>query len=264
MLCQTLYIISQPSVNSNWSYNLETLNSGQNWWFFLSCVNLKFDTKTWKTTYLNYHPEETKLEPNHQFFGPCDLEIWQMSFKNNRAPFLYYFKLCASSESHLWIQTRVTVQKHSIEVKIGNFLSPVTLKFDRWPCKIIAHLLCATLSFVHHFVTISEFKQELRSRNAQTETKFILTCDLHIWPLTLIFCMDIISVNGNNYENFMMIQWQENCKTCVRRTDKTDGWTDRTLHKAAWSQLIMWVKEVPGVITFPSAYVLHSKFYKGI
>ena len=33
-LHQALYIISNPSVNSNWSYCPETLNSGQNLWFF--------------------------------------------------------------------------------------------------------------------------------------------------------------------------------------------------------------------------------------
>ena len=27
-------------------------------------------------------------------------------------------------------------------------------------------------------------------------------CDLDIWPLTLTFCMDITSVNGNNSWNF--------------------------------------------------------------
>ena len=42
MLLRALCIISKPSVNSNWSYSLETLNSGQNWQF-VSCVTLKFD-----------------------------------------------------------------------------------------------------------------------------------------------------------------------------------------------------------------------------
>ena len=43
-----------PSVNSNWIYNAETPNSGQNRRFF-SCVNWKFDGWPWKTTgYLCY------------------------------------------------------------------------------------------------------------------------------------------------------------------------------------------------------------------
>ena len=60
------------------------------------------------------------------FFVPCDLEIWWMTLENNRAPLPYYIKLCASFQSHGWIQTGVTVWKHSIWVKISNFLSRVT------------------------------------------------------------------------------------------------------------------------------------------
>ena len=33
-----------------------------------------------------------KLDSNRQFFSPCDLEIWWMTLKNNRAPLLCYFK----------------------------------------------------------------------------------------------------------------------------------------------------------------------------
>ena len=62
------------------------------------------------------------------FFVPFDLEIWWMTLKNNRAPLLYNIKLCASFQSHRWIQTvGVAVRKHPIRVKIGDFLSPVTL-----------------------------------------------------------------------------------------------------------------------------------------
>ena len=106
MLLQALCIISKPSVNWNWSYSPETLNSGQNW----------------------------------RFFVPCDLEIWRMTLKNNRAPLLCYFKLCASFCSHWWIQPGVAVWKRSIRVKISNFLSSVTLKFDGSPWKTIGHL----------------------------------------------------------------------------------------------------------------------------
>ena len=34
------------------------------------------------------------------FFYPCDLATWQMTLKNNRAPLLCYFKLCASCHGH--------------------------------------------------------------------------------------------------------------------------------------------------------------------
>ena len=87
-----------------------------------------------------------------------------MTLKNNRAPLLCYFKLCASFHSHQWIQTGVRVRKRPIRVKIGPFLAPVTLKFNGWPWKTIGHLSYATSSFVHHFIAISEFKLELRVR----------------------------------------------------------------------------------------------------
>ena len=71
------------------------------------------------------------------FFDPCDLEIWRMTLKNNRAPLLCYFKLCSSFYSHWWFQTGFTIQKRSIPVKINFF---VTLKNDKWPWKTIGHL----------------------------------------------------------------------------------------------------------------------------
>ena len=39
-------------------------------------------------------------------------------------------------------------------------------KFDGWPQNTIGHLFYATLSFLHHFVAIGEFKLELQSGNA--------------------------------------------------------------------------------------------------
>ena len=84
--------------NSNRSYSPETLNSGQNRWFF----------------------------------RPVWPWIWQMTLKNNKAPLLCHIKLGSSFHRHMWIQTGVTAQKHPIRVKIGNFLSRVTLKIDGW------------------------------------------------------------------------------------------------------------------------------------
>ena len=89
-----------------------------------------------------------------------------MTLKNNRAPRLCCFNLCASLHSQWWIKTGVTIRKHSIRVKIGNFLSHVTLKFDGWPWKTIGNLFYTMSSFVH-FKAISLFKLELQSGNAQ-------------------------------------------------------------------------------------------------
>ena len=86
-------------------------------------------------------PSNLKLDSNHRFFSPCDLEIWWMTSKNNRAFLLYYVKLCTSFQIHQGIHAGVTVRKRSIRVKI-DILSPVTSKFDGWPSSILHWALC--------------------------------------------------------------------------------------------------------------------------
>ena len=81
-------------MNSNWSYSPETPNLGQIW----------------------------------RFLEPCDLEIWRMTLKNNRASLLSIIKLYASFHYHMWIQTGVTVRK-----RLSRVLTSVTLTFDLWP-----------------------------------------------------------------------------------------------------------------------------------
>ena len=150
MLLQALRSISYPLVNSNWSYSLETPNPGQ----------------------------------IGRFLETCDLEILRMTLQNNRAPLLGYFKLCASFHTHWWIQISVTVRKRSIQVKIDNFFSRVTLQFDRWPSKTIGHLFYATSSFMQHFVAIGEFKMELQSGNAQSGSNTTIFRAVRPWNLT--------------------------------------------------------------------------------
>ena len=90
-----------------------------------------------------------------------------MTSKKNRAPLLYYIKLCASFQIHQWIQIRMTARKRSIQVEIGDFWSRATLKFDRRPWKTTRHLFYATLNFVYHFKAIGGFRLELQSGNTQ-------------------------------------------------------------------------------------------------
>ena len=85
----------------------------------------------------------TKFGSKSAIFCLRDLEIWWIALQKNRAPLLYYIKLCAPFQSHQWIQTWVTVWKRSIQVKIGDFPSHVTLTFDGWPWKTIGHLFYA-------------------------------------------------------------------------------------------------------------------------
>ena len=135
----------------------------------------------------NYSPETPNLGQIWRFLEPYDVEIWQMTLQNNRAPLLCYFKLWASFRSHWWIQTSITVRKRPIWVKFDNFKSRATLKYDGWPCKTIGHLFYATSSFLHHFIAIGEFKLELQSGNAQSgsNSAILAPCDPEIWRMTL-------------------------------------------------------------------------------
>ena len=123
---------------------------------------IKLSASNW-----SYSPGLFKSGQNRQFFLPHDLGIWWMTLKNNRAPPLCYVKLCASFQSDRWIQTWFIIRKHSIWVKVSDLLSRVTLKFDGWPWKTTGRLFYTASSFLHHFKAIGEFKLELKSRNAQ-------------------------------------------------------------------------------------------------
>ena len=105
----------------------------------------------------------------------------------------------------------------------------VTLKFNGWPWKTIGHLFYTTSSFVYRYVAICEFKLELWSRNAQIGAKFVvtsvtLTTDLFPWPFAWTSLLSLVIIP----ENFMMEH---------REKGVTDGQTDWTIHRAAWSQL---------------------------
>ena len=114
---------------------------------FSSYVTLKFYGWPWKTRghiffamlsfvhhfkaigkfKLKLQSGNAEFESKSAIFVPCELEIWQITLKNNRAPLLYCFKLCASFYSHQWILTGVTVRKRPIWVKIDVFFCLV------WP-----------------------------------------------------------------------------------------------------------------------------------
>ena len=184
---------------------LKYINSGQNRPFFAH-VTLKIDRWHWKThPFVAISPFKLELQfgntqfgSKSEFFIPCHLEIWRMALRNNSATCLCYYKLNASFHNQRLIQTRVTVWKRTIWVKIGDFWSRVTLQFDGWPWITIGHLFYATSNFMHLFVAVCEFKLEF---------------------------------------HFMIMRWQENCGKIVTDR-QTDGQTYRkSILRAAWSQL---------------------------
>ena len=161
---------------------------------YLGRVTFKLDGWPWKTighlfydtlSFVHHFNAIVKFKLTRLQCFVHHLEILQMTMKNNRAPLLCYFKLCASFRTHSsWcIQTGVTVRKRSIRIKSDDFFSRVTFKFDRWLWKTIGYLFYATSSFVYHFVPIVEFKLELQSGNAQFGSK--PTIIWAVWPSNL-------------------------------------------------------------------------------
>ena len=156
------------------------------------CVmSLPFMNSNW-----SYHPESLKSELNRRFCQPCDLEIGQMTTKNNRAH-LCHFKIFASFRSFLWIQTVVTVRKRSIGFDPCDLqIWRLTLKNNRAPP------LC-------HFKLWVSFHSHLSIQTRVTVRKHpdwgkicFELCDFDLRSLNLALCTDISLVNSNNHGQF--------------------------------------------------------------
>ena len=166
-------------MNSNWSYSPETPNLGQNLWFLV----------------------------------PCDLDIWGMTFKNIRAPLLCRFKLCASFHCHMWIQIGVTVRKRPIWVKTTIFFFQLS-DLHIWHMTLKNNSINKLCASFHHHMWI-----QTASYSPETAKLGLDLCDLDLCLLTLTFCMDITSVNGNN-------SWYDD-RNIVKNVWGTDGRRDR-------------------------------------
>ena len=159
MLLQALCIISQQLANSNSSYSPETSNFGQNLCFFCpmwprnlmddieKTIGLFFyDTSSFVYDVVAIGPFKLELQSGNTQLGSksvifvqCDLEIWRMTLKNNRAPHLCCFKLCISFRSHRRIQTWATVRKRLIRVDFFTSVAwPLTSDLDL----LHGHLFC--------------------------------------------------------------------------------------------------------------------------
>ena len=112
---------------------------------------------------LSYSPETPNLGQIRRFLEPCDLEIWRMTLKNNRAPLLSHSKLYASFHHHMWIQTGVTVRK-----RLSWVVTSVTLTFDLWPWSFAWTLLWSLVITPQNFMMIRwwEHSQQDRRLNA--------------------------------------------------------------------------------------------------
>ena len=134
--------------------------------FFLSCVTFKFDRWHWKTIghlfyatsslvhhfvgigefKLKLQSGNARLASKSMIFEPCDIEIWRMTLKNNRA-LLSNIKLCASFHHHMWIQTEVRVRKR-LSWLWPLWLSPLTLTFLHFAWTSLLSLVISPENFM--------------------------------------------------------------------------------------------------------------------
>ena len=92
-----------------------------------------------------------------------------------------------------FVQHFVAIGEFKLELQSGNAQSGSNSTIFRAvrPCnltddleKLIGHLFYATWSFVHHFVSIGEFKLELQSGNAQFGSNSTIFRAVRPWNLT--------------------------------------------------------------------------------
>ena len=156
--------------------------------------------------------------------------------KNIEAILLSYFKLCTTCCSHWWFQTWVTVRKHSLWVKIGDFfvlcelkISQMTLNNNRTPFRSHFKLCASFCSYLLNQTIVT-------NQNCTDWGNFWHFCDLDIWSLTWIFCMGITSFNDKYSTSFNdKYSWKFNDDTITKTL--CDRQTVRTVYWAAWSQL---------------------------
>ena len=121
----------------------------------------------------------------------------------------------------------------------------MTSKFNGWPRIIIGHLFYTTSSFVHHFKSISEFKLELQSGNAQFGSKSTIflsrvTLQFDVWPWKTIGHIFYATLNfvhhfkafGEFKLDLQSGNTQFGSKSTIffsRVTLKFDGWSWKTI-----------------------------------
>ena len=107
-------LIAATGLKLDWNCQFFNLCDLEIWWMtsknygapLLHYIKLCVSSQTppWIQTGVTV-PKRTIRVKIGDFFVPCDIELWRMTLKNNRAPLLHYIKLCASFQTHWWIQT---------------------------------------------------------------------------------------------------------------------------------------------------------------
>ena len=169
----------------------------------------------------SYSPKTPNLDQNRRFFIPCDLKIWQMTWKT-----IGHLSLPTSSFVHYF----VAIGEFKLELQSGNskfgsksaiFLSPVTFKFN-----LTDYLENNRAPLLGYFKLLQSHQWiqtgvAVRKRLNSGLTYVTLTFDLWPWPFAWTSLLSMVITP----ENFIKIRWEEHSeKGCHRQTDRQ---TDR-------------------------------------
>ena len=121
-----------------------------------------------------------KLDSNHRFFSHVALKFdwWPRKIIGHlfyiASSFVHHPKPLGEFKLQLLSGNAQCGSKSAIFCPVWPWNSMYDLK------KTIGILFCVTLSFMHHFKAISEFKLKLQSGNAQFGPKWAIFCP--VWP----------------------------------------------------------------------------------
>ena len=101
-----------------------------------------------------------KLDANHRFFSPCNLEIWRMTSKNTKSSFGHHFK---------------SIGEFKLELQSGNvqFGSTSAIFCPVWPWNLTDDL-----------EKQSNWRYSPEMSNLGQNWQFFVPCNLEIWWMT--------------------------------------------------------------------------------
>ena len=170
----------------------------------------------------SYSPETPNLGQIRRFLEPCDLEIdW---WPSKTIGHIFY---ATSSFVHRF----VAIGEFKLELQSGNAQSGSNSTIFKavWPWNLTDYLQkqYGTSPKQHQALCIISlpYVNLNWSYGPETAKWGRDLCDLDLWPLTLTFCMDITSVDGNDSWEFQDDTMRGTLsKRCDRRTNRqTDG-----------------------------------------
>ena len=133
-----------------------------------------------------------------RFLEPCDLEIWRMTLKNNRAPLLSIIKLYASIHHHMWIQTGVTVRK-----RLSWVVTSVTLTFDLWPWPFAWTPLLSLVIIPENFMMIRWWEHSQKGvTDGRTDGRTDWTIHRAAWSQLKSFIIPVFSIHIQNLQSY--------------------------------------------------------------